>query len=166
MPDQKQQVICNTTPLIALSIIDQLALLEQLYGSVLIPTAVEDEIEAGKQGKAGFHAIQAAAWITTVPLEDPIRAALLSDLDRGEAEVIALALETGADLIILDERLARQHAARLGLTMTGTLGILVRAKQKGLIDLVRPYIELLLAGGIYLSDALIDHALALAGESR
>jgi predicted nucleic acid-binding protein len=166
MPDRKQRVICNTTPLIALSIIDKLSLLERLYGSVLIPEAVEDEIMAGRQGKAGFHIVQATEWITTVPLEDPIRATLLSDLDRGEAEVIALALETSADLIILDERLARQHAARLGLTMTGTLGILVRAKQEGMIDLVRPYIELLLAGGIYLSDALIDHALALAGESR
>jgi predicted nucleic acid-binding protein len=89
---------------------------------------------------------------------------MLSDLDRGEAEVIALAQELGSDLVLIDERLARRHAKRLGLKLTGTLGVLLRAKRLGLIPSVSPSIEQLLEGGIRLSDSVISEALSLAGE--
>jgi uncharacterized protein len=89
---------------------------------------------------------------------------LLSDLDRGEAEVIALARERAADLVILDERLARRHAQRLGLKVTGTLGVLLHAKNRGHVEAIRPLLDQLRAGGIRLSDELVDRTLALAGE--
>ncbi len=95
---------------------------------------------------------------------DPGRADLLSDLDRGEAEAIVLAQDLNAELLIMDERLARRHAQRLGLTLTGVLGVLLKAKQQGLVPLVKPLIEQLRQGGIWLSDALVDEALKLAGE--
>jgi len=98
------------------------------------------------------------------PLNDPRRADLLSDLDRGEAEVIALAQVLNADLVIIDERLARRHASRLGITLTGSLGILVQAKLRGLIPAVRPLIEQLQHSGIRLGDQVVNEALRLVGE--
>ena len=97
-------------------------------------------------------------------LRDPTRAQMLSDLDRGEAEAIALAQELGADLVIVDERLARRHTRRLGLSLTGTLGVLLRAKSAGLVPSVAPLIEQLLRGGIRLSDSVVAETLRLAGE--
>jgi predicted nucleic acid-binding protein len=87
------------------------------------------------------------------------------DLDRGEAEVIALAQERSADLVILDERLARRHAARLGLKLTGTLGVFLRAKQEGLIARIRPLIDKIQREGIRLSPTVVSRALDLADEN-
>ena len=79
-------------------------------------------------------------------------------------EVLALALEVKADLAIIDERLARRHAKRLGVPLSGSLGVLLRAKRRGLLDQVRPFIEQIRRGGIRLSDAVVEEALKLAGE--
>ncbi len=94
----------------------------------------------------------------------PRRADLLSDLDRGEAEVIALAQEMEAGLVIIDERLARSHAKRLGLSLTGTLGVLLKAKQLGLVEAVSPLVDQLRQGGIRLSDVVVAEVLRLAEE--
>ena len=109
--------------------------------------------------------MQKANWISVIPLADPRRADLLSDLDRGEAEVIALAQELRADVVVIDERLARKYARRLNLKLTGTLGILLQAKQRGYVTAVKPLIERLVQGGIRLGDDVIAEALRLAGES-
>jgi predicted nucleic acid-binding protein len=99
-------------------------------------------------------------------LFDPRRADLLNDLDRGEAEVLALAQEQQADLVIMDERLGRRHARRLGFNLTGVLGILLRAKRQNQLTLIRPLIMQLQQGGIHLSDPLVSKVLELAGEGR
>jgi predicted nucleic acid-binding protein len=164
MPETTRTVVVNTTPLIALALIGQLDLLRHLYGKVVIPPAVKDEVLAGGPGGIGVAELQRAKWIRTVPLQDPRRADLLSDLDRGEAEVIALAQELNAGLVIMDERLARRHAKRLGLTLTGTIGVLLRAKERKLVPAVGPLIDQLLQGGIWLGDDLVTEALRLAGE--
>lgn len=106
-------VISNTTPIIALSLTGQLDLLGVLYGQVWIPPAVAAELRAGG-ARAGAIEWATVPYIRTVALDDPQRADLLSDLDRGEAEVIALAQEHRADLVIIDERLGRRHAAVWG----------------------------------------------------
>ena len=168
MPDapRPQTVISNATPIIALSLLGQLDLLRRLYGQVIIPPAVEAEILGGGQ-RAGAGELPAVAYIQTGPLADPRRAdLLLSELDRGEAEVIALAQERHADLLLLDERLGRRHARRLGLKLTGTLGILLRAKQDGHLAEIKPLIETLKQGGIRLSEAVIQRTLQLAGEDE
>jgi len=164
MPEPTRVVVVNTTPIIALALIGQLDLLRQLYGEVVIPPAVQAEILAGGPSGVGVAELKTAAWIRPAPLLDPGRADLLSDLDRGEAEAIVLAQDLNAELLIMDERLARRHAQRLGLTLTGVLGVLLKAKQQGLVPLVKPLIEQLRQGGIWLSDALVDEALKLAGE--
>lgn len=165
MPEKQLLVISNTTPIIALAVIDRLELLRELYTEVLIPPAVYAEVIAGGASRAGAAELLRAHWIRTVPLTDPRRAALLVDLDQGEAEAIALAQELNADLLIVDERLARRHAQRLGLTITGTLGILLKAKQRGLVTNIRPLIQQLRRNRIRLSENVIQQTLQLAGEA-
>lgn len=99
MPEPTRIVVVNTTSLIALALIGRLDLLRHLYGKVVIPPAVKGEVLAGGPGGVGVAELRRAEWIQTVPLQDPRRADLLSDLDRGEAEVIALAQELNAGLV-------------------------------------------------------------------
>lgn len=119
-------VVSNTTPIIALALISRLDLLQQIYGEVSIPPSVEAEIQAGSAGAAGVQELASADWIHVVALNDPRRADYLTDLDRGEAEAIVLAEEMEANILIMDERLGRRHARRLGLPLTGTLGVLIK----------------------------------------
>jgi predicted nucleic acid-binding protein len=167
MPDtpRPRLVISNATPIIAPALIGQLDLLQKLYGQVMIPPAVAAEILAGGQ-RAGAMELPNAAYIQTTPLLDPRRADLLSDLDRGEAEVLALAQERQADLVIMDERLGRRHARRLGFTLTGVLGVLLRAKQQNHLGQLQPLIIQLQQGGIHLSDPPVERVLYLAGEGH
>jgi predicted nucleic acid-binding protein len=165
MPERPQLAIVDSTPIIALALVGKLDLLRRLYSQVVIPPAVQREVLAGGPATAGSAELQQATWIRVIPLQDTRRAEMLSDLDRGEAQVIALAQELGADLVIIDERLARRHTKRLGLTLTGTLGILLRSKSAGLIPSVAPLVEQLLRSGIHLSDSVVAEALRLAGEA-
>jgi uncharacterized protein len=165
MPEPERLVVVNTTPIIALTIADQFPLLQHLYSQIMIPPAVQAEVMAGGASGVGVRELQAASWVRVMPLQDPQRADLLTDLDRGEAEVLALAQELKAELVIIDERLARRHARHLGLALTGTLGVLLRAKQLQLIPAVQPLITAIHNGGIWLSEALVAEALTLAGEA-
>ena len=165
MPEPARVVIVNTTPLIALSLIGHLELLKRLFGTVLIPPTVQGEVLEGGRNGIGTAELQGADWIRVTPLRDQRRADLIADLDRGEAEVIALAQELNADLVVLDERLARLFAKRLGLRVTGVLGVLLRAKAAGHVRALRPLLTELRAGGFWLSDAVVGEALRLARET-
>ena len=162
MPEAPRLVVVNTTPIIALSLVGELGLLRSLYDEVVVPSAVEAEVLAGGRDGIGSSELIEASWLRVASLQDSRRADLLADLDRGEAEV--LAQELNADLVIIDERLARLHAKRLGLTLTGTLGVLLRAKQLGHVKAVAPLIDRLRQGGIHLSDVVVAEVLALADE--
>jgi uncharacterized protein len=164
MPDRPRLVVVNTTPIIALSLIGRLDLLHKLYDHVFLPAAVQDEVFAGGAASIGSRELREADWLEVVPLQDPGRADLIADLERGEAEVLALAQERNADLVIIDERLARRHANRLGMRLTGTLGMLLKAKQLGMIEAVAPMIDQLRQGGIRLGDDVVTEVLSLAGE--
>jgi predicted nucleic acid-binding protein len=164
MPEGPRLVVVNTTPIIALSLIGELDLLRSLYDQVVVPSAVEAEVLAGGRVGIGSSELQEASWLRVASLQDPRRAELLVDLDRGEAEVLALAQELQAGLVIIDERLARLHAKRLGLTLAGTLGVLLRAKQLGHVEALAPLIGRLRQGGIHLSDVVVTEVLTLADE--
>jgi len=164
MPDRPRLVVVNATPIIALALIDKLEVLQMLYDRVIIPSAVQTEVYAGGAAGIGVRELREAAWVEVIPLQDPSRANLIADLAPGEAEVIALAQERNADLVVIDERLARRHAERLGMRLTGTLGILLRAKQLGMVEAVAPLINQLRQGGIHLGDDVVSKVLRLAGE--
>ncbi len=166
MPEKARGVVMNTTPIIALALAGQLRLIQRLYEVAVIPPAVRAEIMAGGVRRVGVAELEAASWIRTVSLSDPRRADLLADLDRGEAEVIALAQELNAGVVILDERLARRHAKRLGLPVTGTLGVLLRAKAQNYLAEIAPLIAEIHRGGIRLGQPLVQEVLRLAGEQE
>ncbi len=164
MPTPERLIICNATPIISLSLVGHLVLLEKLYSEVIVPPAVAAEVLAGGYRRVGVSEFQQASWLKQRPLTDPRRADLLVDLDRGEAEVIALAQELNADLVIIDERLGRRHARRLGLSITGTLGVLLKAKQAGFVPELAPLVTRLRQGSIHLGDSVVAKVLRLAGE--
>jgi predicted nucleic acid-binding protein len=144
----------------------QLSLLEQLYGRVLIPELVLQELSVIASAQSEFQAIQTSSWIETRPVVDAhLTQSLLLELDAGEAEAIVLALETKADLLLIDERRGRRVASRMGLKVIGLLGIVVEAKQKGLITAVKPLLdELMLKAGFWVSRELYSYVLMSAGE--
>ena len=160
MPD----VVANSTPVIALAKIGRLDLLRQLYGEVAIPRAVHDEATA-KEDAAAQALAASAEWLLVEDAPEPDAASLLrARLHVGEVETIMLARRIGATLVIIDDNAAKKTARYLGLPVTGTLGVIVAAKRAGLLDSARDAITDLREIGFYASDAVVDMALAAAGE--
>jgi predicted nucleic acid-binding protein len=160
-------VVSNTSPLTNLAAIGQFDLLRRLYPKLHIAQGVWEELNAGSRRWPGCEQVAQADWIEqhTVHNQDLV-VALQRDLDRGEAETIALALELGADLVLLDEKEGRHTAQRFGLCVVGVVGILLEAKTTGAVGTVRPHLDSLRqTAGFYLSASLYQHALALAGET-
>lgn len=158
-------VIVNNTPLVALWTLRRLDLLRDLYGEVLTPTAVHGEFLAVEQVQRRTI-LAAATWIRPAALDDIRRADTFVGIGRGEAEVLALALELHARLVIIDDRRARRFAKRLDIPLTGTLGVMLLAKSRGLVATVQPLIHELQMSGIFFSASLVQSVLELAGEER
>ncbi len=161
MPDRP--VVLNNTPLVALWALGRFDLLRDLFHEVLIPHAVEAEFLA-TQAESRQAALASAPWIKSVVLKNPRRALAYAGLDQGEAEVLALAEERDARLTVIDEKKARRYAQRMGLSLTGTLGVLLLAKEAGLIESVAAWMSRLQEAGLFLSPALVQEALKIAGE--
>lgn len=123
-----------------------------------------NEIEARKHKKYYLNLLT-FEWIKIEQIQDKKSIAYFLDLDKGEAEAIVLATESEADLILLDESLGRFHAKHAGLRVTGTIGILVKAKKQGLISELKPLILELKDKGVWLSESLIERILELANET-
>ena len=159
-------VVSNASPIISLASIGQLDILEQLYGEVVIPTSVYREIAVVGEGQPGANEVATLPWIVREQVSDPdFTASLRQKLDEGEAEAIALAIQEGADLILLDERRGRQVAATFNLRILGTLGILIQAKRQGLVGRVKPLLDDLTAKfGFWVSPDLYAVVLVSADE--
>ena len=160
------KVVSNTSPLTNLAAIGQFGLLEQLYRRLSIAEGVWDELNAFGHVWPGRAETASASWLGRFEVRNtPLVETLRRDLDRGEAETIALALEMQADLVLMDEREGRHAAQRLGLRTVGVVGILLDAKQQGLLPAVRPAFDALRAAGFYLGDPVYRKGLELARES-
>ncbi len=156
--------ISNTSPLLYLHLAGQLALLQQLYGSIVIPPAVRDELQVGAERGVNVPTVERLSWIQVLPLRSPTLVPLVTDLGRGEAEAIGLGLEHPGSLLILDDGLARRIARLNELKFTGTLGVVVKAKQRGILEAVRPVVMALRKAGLWLSDELVKEILRQAKE--
>jgi len=161
-------VVSNTSPLTNLAAIGQFDLLGELYSEIHIAQGVWEELNAQGVRWPGSELVVAASWVElhTVENEALVRA-LRRDLDRGEAESIALAVELEADLVLMDEREGRHAAQRMGLHVVGVVGVLLEAKTKGAVDSVRPHLDgLRQKAGFYLGESVYQRALVLAGEAE
>lgn len=159
-------VVSDTSPINNLAAINQLDLLRQLYETVVIPEAVYRELIEPTFPVAGATEVQSTNWISICQVNNrTIVTALQNELDLGEAEAIALALELKAEQVLIDERRGRMIAARLNLKYTGILGILLEGKNKGFISQVKPLLDALRnQAGFWISESLYNHTLQLAGE--
>jgi uncharacterized protein len=159
-------VVADAGPIIHLSRVGCLDLLPALYGRLLIPSSVYDEVVQAGTGLAGSAELKGAAWADLVPHDSSsaMFAHLRSRLDVGEAAAICLATERHADLILSDDREARDVAREMKFPIKGTLGILIEGKQRGDVTHLTPLLHDLKAKGTWLSEALIQEVLRKVGE--
>lgn len=145
------RVIVNSTPLIILCNIGKLEILKELYGEIRIPQAVYAEITAKKD--SACQQIVAADWIHVEQIQDQSDKMMYkSKLHEGEVEVMILAQESKkTDVVVIDDNAAKKTAKYLGLPVTGTVGVLLKAKKYGIVKEIRPILESMKERGFYIS---------------
>ncbi|MBC6433232.1 DUF3368 domain-containing protein [Nostoc sp. HG1] len=162
-------IVSDTSPITNLAAICQLDLLQQLYGSIIIPLAVYNEMVAVGKVVPGAVEVQTLSWIQTQTVVDTQKVTDIQtnqdNIDLGEAEAIILALELKADLLLMDERRGRALAINYGLNVTGLLGVLLQAKQKGFIPAIKILMDQLMEQADFrVSNQLYATVLQNAGE--
>jgi predicted nucleic acid-binding protein len=158
-------IVCDSSPVVALAICDSLNMLDMLFAEVIIPERVYAELTVPNKPES----IKIARWAQEkiVQARNPhLLQALNVSLDAGESEAMALYWEQSADFLLVDEKKGRKIAALNGMKVIGTLGILLLAKQKGLLPEIKPMLTLLQNSAIRISDVLYHRALVLAGENN
>lgn len=158
------EAIADTSPLQYLFQLDLFDLLPSLYGQVLVPEAVAREIAAGRSRGVSLPELTSLPWVTIRKITSARVLLMAPDLGAGEREVLALAVELSDPLVVLDDALARRFARRLELPLTGTLGLLLKAKEIGRIDRIKPSLETLDSLGFRLDDRTRASVLEIAGE--
>ena len=153
-------VVVDTSPLINLAGIGLLDLLPRLYASVLVPVQVATEYHVRISPSE-----PKLATVVGLHIVDPVQIdPLLPALGQGEAAVLSLGIANGIQLVLLDEKKARRVALGVGLQPIGTLAVLLRAKNRGLIPALAPLLAIMEAQGRRFSDSLLQQALRDAGE--
>ena len=158
-----RKVIVNSTPIIALCKVDLLHLLKDLYGEITIPEAVYHEVTA-KNDRVKDQLIN-SDWISIEKVTNLARKRMYhAKLHEGEVEVMLLAQDYENHLVVIDDGAARNAAIFLGLKLTGTIGVLIKAKQQGFISAVMPIIHKMETHGIYFSDKLKETVRHITSE--
>ena len=160
MPD----VISNSSPLQYLYQADVLELLPALFGQVCVPEAVVAELEEGRRRSVPLPPLAELSWLQVRTVRNRTLLPLVTHLGDGEKEVLALGRELSEALLLLDDRDARRRAHALGLEISGTLGVLLLAKERGILDAVRPVLDRLQALRFRLDARTRQSVLELAGE--
>ena len=160
-------IVSNTSPISNLAVIGQLDLLQQVYGKIIIPQAVADEIAKVTAIYGQAAAVPHQAWITIQSVGDLTMVEKLRSkkLDLGESEAIALAHELGAELLLIDEQLGRKITVNEGLNITGLVGVILEAKNKEFISQIKPRLDaLMMQAKFRISSQLYAKVLYLADE--
>lgn len=158
-------IVADTTPLSELAKVGRLELLRDIFGIVIIPQEVYNEATVGNHPAA--TQVTLASWIEVQPVCDVQRVEALqaqTDLDLGECAAIVLAQELKADQLLIDDLDARKLAKSRGLQLIGTVGILLLAKEDGLIASVKDVMDELIANGMWIAERLYVDVLAIAQE--
>lgn len=159
------KVIVNSTPIIALCGIGKLDILRELYREITIPAAVYREVTA-VEDSACMQIKNTSGWIHIESIRDSTEKKMYkAKLHAGEVEVMILAQEQKADLVIIDDNAAKKTAKYLGLTVTGTLGVLLKAKRQGLVQRVDALLAEMRRNGFYIDSRLETLVLEQAGEN-
>lgn len=157
--------VVDTGPLIFLAKLDRLELLQRGADEILAPPAVLAEVRMLRDEAAKKIEIASQSWLKEQTVDDPSKIKLLlADLDTGEAEVIVLAQAINADRVVIDDLDARRFAHRVGLSVIGTMGLLLAARLRGENPSVKAEIERLRQLGFWTSEALVEAILQAAGE--
>ena len=159
-------VISDTTPIVSLIKISRIDLLEKLFGEVCIPEAVFRELTTNTVFESEAEIVKNSPFLKTIPVKNRKSLEILqaaSGLDDGESEAIILADELKSDILVIDERKGRKVAQKLGITITGTIGILIQAHDEKIISTedIKIYLEQLRNSNIRLSESLIREALSM-----
>lgn len=163
MPSE-EIIIADSSPLIGLARIGQLALLPQLAKRIVVPRAVHSEVTSARADAPGAAEVAAQKWIEVLDADPVAVAPLLILAGKGEAEALALAQRESSAVLLIDDLRARKLAERLSLRRMGTVALLGRAKSDGLIPMLRPCLDALVANGIFIRPELVAAALKEAGE--
>jgi len=165
MPEPRKIAI-NTGPLLAIvAALDDLSVLQLLYHEVLVPFEVCQEVLAAGSNGFAVKEFENATWLRKQSTPIHLPSLLQNSLDRGEASVIQLALNQKIQTVCIDEIAGRRIASLSGLSVTGSIGILLRAKKEGRFLSMQDAIRKMQEKGIWLSERLVAAALKEAGES-
>jgi len=158
-------VISDSSPIRALHHLGLLSLCHELYGTVIIPRAVEEELRKSTTTCPAIEITDYPHFKIHAAQTDPLSLGIPSDLDAGETEAIALAIELHADLLLMDERKGTDSARHLGLSTIGILGVLLEAKRQNRITQIMPLVDRLVSDlNFFVSVALRQKIAQLAGE--
>lgn len=154
----------NASPLIFLSRANLLDLLQLISPEVIVPEAVATEIERRGSNDPTAQAVAGTAWLIVTPTPPVPPQIQAWGLGQGESSLLAWAHAHPGTEVIVDDLAARRCAAAFHISVRGTLGLVLIAKQRGHITAARPMLMQLRHGGMYLSDRVMNQALALVGE--
>ena len=156
-------VIADAGPLIAFARLNQIGLLPQLFGRVLVTDIVFDECAGRSYFPESALILEAVSNKQLGLCTAPDFSEFLQKIDPGEASAIALAIDYGCG-VLMDDKAGRKMATNACVPVIGTVGVLVLAKRKGLVPLVKPLLENIATSGYFLSTEIIAAALAASGE--
>jgi len=156
--------IVDTSSLFYFHRVGLFELFNKLYGHITVPGAVKNELIEGQTQGEDVPQLENYTWVEVRNVSMPRYLQLIADLGPGESEVLALATNHPSALVVLDDKLARRIADMQGFRLTGTAGVLLRAKRKGLIPALKPVIKKLLDLDFRLKPELVKEILTLAGE--
>lgn len=165
MKSSTHELVINTGPVIALAAAtNSLFWLGSLYRYVWMPHEVYGELAADPTAPEPALVLAAESFIRRLPKWEGLPISLARELDQGEASVIHTALVQGISTVAIDEKSGRRVARLHGLNVTGSLGILIRARKEGAITSLSDSVRRMRAHGIWLSNELIHQALDEVGE--
>ena len=158
-------VVVDSSALITLARIGRLELPHQIAGDVHIPAAVFVEVVQRGGGRAGTVEVAGATWIHRRDARDVTSVGRLGTrVGRGEAEAIVLAKELGADILVIDDAVARRVAEAEGQRVVGLTGLLIHGKEQGVVAEIKPVLDSMRAAGFFLDDSRYESLLRRAGE--
>jgi predicted nucleic acid-binding protein len=160
-------VVADTSVILNLCCVGQAGLLPGLFQQVWVPEEVKAEFERLSRHQPRFQGLLMPGWASIRPASPiPAKLAAMPNLHTGETAALALALESHADAVLMDESAGRRAAHLLGVPVIGVLGVLMQARKTGLLPAIKPVIERLEAdAGFWLAPGLVTEALRKCGET-